>query len=128
MPVAALLFAAALGDTPLWLELAELPWRGLTAAAEARRQLTLVPNESALLAQPNLIPHLPRRFGLIALGREVRGPEPQVVVLCEVGNLWPLDRSEIRRRIEEYRADARFEELGSGPAFVFQRKDGSSSR
>jgi len=121
-PVAVLLFAVALGDTPLWLELAHRPWRGLAEAGEARRQLAVVPRDSVVLAQPNLIPHLPHRFGVAALGKEVPGPEPQLVLLSAVGNPWPLDAPAVARRVEEYRADPRFELLAGGPTFVFRRK------
>ena len=127
MPVAVLLFAVAFGDTPLWLELAHRPWQGLAAAGEVRRQLALVPRDSVLLAQPNLIPHLPHRFGVVALGKEVPGPEPQLVLLCGVGNLWPLDAPAVKRRVDEYRADPRFELMVDGPTFVFRRKAAASS-
>ena len=121
-PVAVLLFAAALGDTPLWLELAHRPWRGLAEGALARRQLAVVPRDSVVLAQPNLIPHLPHRLGVIALGKEVPGPEPQHVALSRVGNPWPLDGPAVERRIDEYRADPRFDMIVGGPTFVFARK------
>jgi uncharacterized membrane protein len=121
-PVAVLLFAVALGDTPLWLELAHRPWRDHAEAAVARRQLAVVPRDSVVLAQPNLIPHLPHRLGLVALGKEVPGPEPQLVLLSRVGNPWPLDASSVDQRIAQYRADPRFEGLADGPTYVFRRR------
>jgi hypothetical protein len=57
----------------------------------------------------------------------VPGPEPQLVLLCGVGNLWPLDAPAVKRRVDEYRADPRFGLMVDGPTFVFRRKASSTA-
>jgi hypothetical protein len=87
------------------------------------RQLESVPRDASILAQPNLIPHLPRRLEMHSLGVYTAGqPDGAYVVLTTVGDLWPFDRTEILKRVGAYAADTRFEQISDGPLFTFRRR------
>jgi uncharacterized membrane protein len=121
IPVAILL--VALIDLPLPRAIARTPWRQPEGAREALRQLESIPRDASVLAQPNLIPHLPRRLEMHSLGVYTAGqPEGDYVVLTTVGDLWPFDAGEIAKRIAAYAADARFEQISAGPLFAFRRR------
>ncbi|HSL24261.1 MAG TPA: DUF2079 domain-containing protein [Vicinamibacterales bacterium] len=111
-------------DSPLWLTFARRPWRDLRAGLEVRRNLPAL-GPGLVLAQPNLIPHLPHRTGLQAAGRELLpAVDPDYVVLCEVGDLWPLGSEGVRARIDRLRASPSHQLLTTPPLYVFARSWG----
>lgn len=121
LPAAILL--VALIDLPLPRAIARASWRQPEGARDALRQLEAIPRDASVLAQPNLIPHLPRRLEMHSLGVYTAGqPEGDYVVLTTVGDLWPFDSDEIAKRIAAYAADARFEQISAGPLFAFRRR------
>ena len=92
-------------------------------ASRAIQQLRQVPLDGLVLAQPNLIPHLPHQRSIFAVGGDLQPPAaPDVVLLTEVGNLWPLSAGETRALIDRYRADSRYERLADGPLYAFRLK------
>ncbi|CAN5881359.1 DUF2079 domain-containing protein [soil metagenome] len=82
-------------DSPLWISF----YRGFpvssAVAADMRSTLDLVPFDAAVRAQPNLIPHLPHRQTIQALGSTAGRPEPEWVLLTHNGDLWPLDTARV---------------------------------
>jgi uncharacterized membrane protein len=121
LPLAIL--AIALIDLPLPRTIVRTPWRQTSEAREAIDQLTAIPATANVLAQPNLIPHLPRRLQMHSLGVYTAGqPEADFVVMTKAGDLWPFDEDELEKRIAGYEADARFERLTAGPAYVYRRR------
>lgn len=75
---------------------------------------------TVILAQPNLIPHLPKSASTFSLGL-ARQPssKPDLVLLTTVGNLWPFSADDISRMVETYRRDPDYVEAQSGPLFAF---------
>ena len=126
--VITLLLGVAVLDTPLWLHVARGPWSELEHAAALRAQLRQVPEAASVLAQPNLIPHLPHRQEVQALGRETDAEAAEYVLLADLGNLWPLGRERVHALVAAYSSDARYERLGEGPLVVFRRRDHLTSR
>ena len=121
--VPAAILLVALIDLPLPRAIARASWRQPEGAREVLRQLESIPRDASVLAQPNLIPHLPRRLEMHSLGVYTAGqPEGDYVVLTTVGDLWPFDSDEIEKRVAAYAADARFEQLSAGPLFAFRRR------
>jgi uncharacterized membrane protein len=121
--VPAAILLVALIDLPLPRAIARASWRQPEGAREVLRQLESIPRDASVLAQPNLIPHLPRRLEMHSLGVYTAGqPEGDYVVLTTVGDLWPFDSDEIAKRIAAYAADARFEQISAGPLFAFHRR------
>ena len=93
-------------------------------AAQARAQLSGLGGE-VILAQPNLIPHLQHHAGVYATGGgDARPPRPpDVVVLTQVGNLWPFTPEEVRLQIQTYESDADYDVVAKGPLWAFRRKN-----
>jgi uncharacterized membrane protein len=92
-------------------------------AAEALAHLAEVPADAVILAQSNLIPHLPKSTTVFAIGADTRPPrDPDWVLLTTVGNLWPLDTDKTAALVEHYRRDAAYEEVFRGPLFGFRRR------
>jgi uncharacterized membrane protein len=117
------ILVVALIDLPLPRAISRAPWRQTSAASAAIGQLTAVPRIAAVLAQPNLIPHLPRRPEIHSLGVYTAGqPEADFVVMTTEGDLWPFTEEELSKRIADYEADARFERLTAGPTYVYRRR------
>ncbi len=113
----------ALIDMPLPRSLARAPWREVPAAAQVLKQLEALPATASVTAQPNLIPHLPRRLDMFSLeADETRELKGDYVLLAPVGDLWPLDDAAIQRRLTALTADPRFEPLTSGPLFLFRHR------
>jgi hypothetical protein len=114
----------ALVDLPLPRAIARASWRQPDAAREVLQQLASVPRDAAVLAQPNLIPHLPRRLRIHSLGVYTAGqPDDALyVLLSREGDLWPFTAADIKRQVARYAADSRFEELTDGPLIVFRRR------
>lgn len=90
-------------------------------ATRAIEQLRRIPVDGVVLAQPNLIPHLRHHATIHAVGgqRQPAAP-PDVVLLTEVGNLWPLSPEQARALIDRYTADARYERVTAGPLCTFR--------
>ena len=126
LPAAILL--VALIDLPLPRAIARASWQQVADVREVLQQLRTLPAEGSILAQPNLIPHLPRRLEMHSLGVYTAGqPEADYVLLTTVGDLWPFDAAEVTRRAASYAADPRFEQLANGPLIAFRRRVDSSA-
>jgi uncharacterized membrane protein len=91
------------------------------AAGQTRAQL---PNTVgfAVLAQPNLIPHLPHDNRIAALGRQ-RGPSDRhdFVLLTTSGDMWPFSRSEVAELARKYAMEPTLNPVSSGPLYAFRR-------
>jgi uncharacterized membrane protein len=91
------------------------------AATRAIAQARQIPLEGVVLAQPNLIPHLPHHASMFAAGGDLQpSVAPDVVLLTEVGNLWPLSLEQTREIIARHGADPRYERLSDGPLHAFR--------
>jgi uncharacterized membrane protein len=120
----AAIVSVALIDLPLPRAIARASWQQPPEARQVLQQLAAVPHDASVLAQPNLIPHLPRRLEMHSLGVYTAGqPEGDYVLLTTVGDLWPFDSSEIAKRVAAFTADPRFEQISDGPLFAFRRRD-----
>ena len=117
--VAGLLLLVVVADWPGWRRLGAIPVDEIAEAARVRAQLDVVPDDAAVLAQTNLIPHLPQRMEMWAAGGTVFGT-PEYVVLTTLGDTWPLDRGQVEAAIDRYRADPRYEVVFDGPLFAFR--------
>ena len=118
----AILLAVTVFDSPALQRLVRT--RVNPDAVEVRRQLSEVSGE-VILAQPNLIPHLPHHNATFATGAgDARPPRmPDVVLLTEVGNLWPFTPEEVRQQIQKYESDGSYEAAAKGPLWIFRRKN-----
>ena len=77
-------------------------------------------------AQPNLLPHLPHDNRVVALGRDAADDRRyDIVLVTQIGDMWPLSREEIAIRIEHYQSDAEFVSIAAGPLFAFRRRTAS---
>jgi hypothetical protein len=115
-----LLLAATAIDNPAVRRLHET--RLNPDAGQVLRQLRGLQG-TVVLAQPNLIPHLPRTANLLAVGGTLKpGAEPDLVLLTEVGNLWPLRPEEVVALIEAYGRDERYQRVTTGPLHAFKRR------
>jgi uncharacterized membrane protein len=113
----------ALIDIPLPRAIARASWRQPDQARQVLQQLSSIPGDASVLAQPNLIPHLSRRHEVHSLGVYTAGqPEGDYVLITPIGDLWPFDSNEITKRVDAYAADPRFEQISQGPLFVFRRR------
>jgi uncharacterized membrane protein len=92
-------------------------------AAEVRAHLPVIDAASVVLAQPNVIPHLPHVPHLYATGGGARAPhQPDVVLLTTLGNTWPHTHDEVLALITQYERDAAYDRVGQGPLAVFVRR------
>ena len=90
-------------------------------AARAIEQLHGTVVDGVVLAQPNLIPHLRHHPTIHAVGGQFQpAATPDVVLLTDIGNLWPLSPEQARALIERYSADGRYERLTAGPLYTFR--------
>ena len=88
-------------------------------ARAVRSQLAGV-RGTVIVAQPNLIPHLPHQTVFAFGGSAVPGqPRPDLVLLTEVGNLWPLTRDDVAAAIHRYEGDAAYQRVSGGPLHAF---------
>jgi uncharacterized membrane protein len=118
-----LIVAIALVDFPLPRVLASMPWRADPAAAKALEQLKVVPASASVMAQPNLVAHLPRRMNIHVLEPSTtRYAESDYVVITTVGDLWPFGRDGIERRLAALAEDRDYEVVTNGPLFLFRRR------
>ena len=119
------LAAVVLADNPA---LQRLRTTRVTPEARAVRQaLASVPmtTGAVVVAQANLIPHLPYSPQMFAAGDAgVQPPgRPTYVVLTEVGSHWPMTRDQVQAEIERYKRDPTYVLVASGPVHIFaQRK------
>jgi hypothetical protein len=122
LPVA--IVVVALIDLPLPRAIARTEWRQPSDAAEAIRQLHAIPSNASVLAQPNLIPHLPRRREIHSLGVYTAGQpdDASFILLTREGDLWPFTAAQIERQVARYGTDTRFERLTEGPLILFRRR------
>ena len=111
-------------DTPLPSAIVKSVHRD-PAASTVSTQLQSLDLSSTVVAQPNLIPHLPRHNRVFGYGVYSEGqPEPDLVLLTKTGDLWPLGSNGaegIDRELARWRADARFEQVSAGPLWAFRR-------
>jgi uncharacterized membrane protein len=120
LPIAVAL--VALIDMPLFTSIAEAPWNALGEGALVRSQLRALNPSGTILAQPNLIPHLPRQMTVHSLGVYSAGHSiADYVLLTQVGDLWPFNAREVAQEVSRLRADRHFEQIASGPLFAFRR-------
>jgi uncharacterized membrane protein len=118
-----LLLVVIVADSPLWRQ---PPWSRVAEAralSEVRQELRTVGPEVAVLAQPQLIPHLPHRARLTAIGREIdAGHTPDVILLCDCGDPWPLTPDTFREQLAHWQTDPRYVEKRVGPLTIFTRR------
>jgi uncharacterized membrane protein len=113
----------ALIDMPLPRRLWSAPWRPQTQAQAVLKQLEAIPAQASVAAQPNLIPHLPRRLEMSSLGAyEDDQRTVDYVLMTSVGDLWPFDRNTVTTRIAAFAADGRYDQLSDGPLVIFSRR------
>ena len=99
-------------DSPLSLRSLTSQLKDTDAARLVRTELARIPPDRSVLAQPQLIPHLPKRMRIQALGREV-SPEAgaDTILLCGLGDQWPLTAADFEAKVAwftaqpEYRRD-----------------------
>jgi uncharacterized membrane protein len=112
----------ALVDMPLVRSMAGAPWNALAEGALVRSQLRALAPSGTIVAQPNLIPHLPRQMGVHSLGVYAAGqPIGDYVLLTQVGDLWPFDSQGVAREVSRLQADRHYEQIASGPLSAFRR-------
>lgn len=118
------ILVVALIDLPLPWAIARTSWRQPDAARQVLQQLESIPVDASVLAQPNLIPHLPRRLQMHSLGVYTAGQpdDASLILLAREGDLWPFTPADIERQAARYAADPRFERLTDGPLIVFRRR------
>jgi hypothetical protein len=118
------ILVVALIDLPLPWAIARTSWRQPDAAREVLKQLESIPVDASVLAQPNLIPHLPRRLQVHSLGVYTAGQpdDASFVLLTREGDLWPFTPADIERQAARYAADPRFQRLTDGPLIMFRRR------
>jgi uncharacterized membrane protein len=114
----------ALIDLPLPRTLQRTEWRQPPGARDAIRQLQEIPGDASVLAQPNLIPHLPRRLEMHSLGVYTAGQpdDASFVLLSREGDLWPFTAEDIETQLAQFTRDSRYERLTDGPLVVFRRR------
>jgi uncharacterized membrane protein len=92
-------------------------------AVDVRAHLPVIDAAAVVLAQPNVIPHLPHVPHLYATGGGATAPpHPDVVLLTTVGNAWPHTRDEVTALIAQYQGDASYDRVNQGPLAVFVRR------
>ena len=125
----AALVALTVLDSPLSVRSLNSKVQDLDASRMVRRELARIPSDWDVLAQPQLIPHLAKRTGMQALGREVPSEAgARTVLLCAIGDQWPLTAADFAAQVArftahpEYRRDARvqpplvrFDRVGAAP-------------
>ena len=118
IPWVAMLIAVA--DTPVPGAIARAS-REEPAATTVLTQLAALDLSSTVLAQSNLIPHLPRHNRVFGYGVYAEGqPEPDLILLTKTGDLWPLGADGVEREVARWRANARYEQVSDGPLWAFQ--------
>jgi uncharacterized membrane protein len=117
-----LLVLIAVNDTPVPRVLLARPWRATAEARQVAASLAAIPADATVTAQPNLIPQLPRRPGMQALGAyEPAQIDSEYVLFTTVGDLWPLTSDEISRRTASLDQSPVYRRVASGPLFAYRR-------
>jgi hypothetical protein len=112
----------AVADTPLPGALSKSLQRE-PAAASVLSQLASFDLSGTVLAQSNLIPHLPRHNRVFGYGVYSEGqPEPDLILLTKTGDLWPLGADGVEREVARWRADPRYQEVSAGPLWAFRMR------
>lgn len=93
------------------------------AAETVRTQLKSIDGSGSVLAQSNLIPHLPRRTQVFGYGIAAKDQvHADLVLLTKTGDLWPLGADGVDREVAKWRARPEYEEVTSGPLWAFRKK------
>jgi hypothetical protein len=113
-----ILLGVTIADSPALQRLHRT--RVSSEAREVRRALATL-HGTVVLAQANLIPHLPHQDQIFAIGGDEK-PDvpPDLVLLTEVGNLWPLTRETVRSEVRRYESDPAYERVTAGPLHAFR--------
>jgi uncharacterized membrane protein len=113
------LVAATLADNPA---LQRLHRTHVPAEARDVRESLRSVRGSVILAQPNLIPHLPHQSSIFAAGGVGQTPRvrPDLVLLTAIGNGWPMTRAQIATEVRRYETDSGYERLTHGPLHAFR--------
>jgi hypothetical protein len=119
-----LMLVATIGDSPIWRRIAIPSTDERAVAATIRSSLQQIPPDVPVLAMPNLVPHLAHRRQITTFGGTPPPALPDWIAISSVGDLWPLDSDRVRKEIEDYASDPRFETISSGPLYVFRRRRG----
>jgi uncharacterized membrane protein len=118
----------ALADTPVPRTLATRPWQIPAEASQLTRQLDALPAAASVTAQPNLIPHLPRRVAVQSSGvYEPATLTSQYVLYSTVGDLWPLSADAVVERTAALQRDGVYRPVSSRPLFAFERGTGAAT-
>jgi uncharacterized membrane protein len=118
------LAVAVLADNPA---LQRLHTTEVSPEARAVRQALAsvrVAGDDVVVAQGNLIPHLPRSSRMFAAGDAGARPAeaPTLVLLTEVGNPWPMTRDQVLAEIASYRQNPAYELVTAGPVHIFAQR------
>jgi uncharacterized membrane protein len=112
-------------DSPAFRHLGTLwvPARASLARAQLR-SLSIAPG-SIVLAQANLLPHLPHTVKLAVLRPppEPAGP-PDLVLMSDVGDQWPFNPEQFDRLLHTYQGDPGYQMLSGGPLYAFASRRG----
>jgi len=93
-----------------------------SAAMAVRRQLWGISAERVVLAQPQLIPHLEKRPSIQAIGKRLNDPLlADDVLLCPIGDQWPLGQTGFTEEVNRYTNDPRYQTVDTGTALVHFR-------
>jgi uncharacterized membrane protein len=118
----ALVLAVVCLDSPLWRASIGTRIAEARARADVRGALAGIPPALGVLAQPQLIPHLPHRERVMAIGRERPVAwTPDVVLLCACGDQWPLTPEGFQQELARWQANAQYAESRVGPLVIFER-------
>ena len=111
---------ATLADSPAFRR---LPLAAFYIEAQTAKQQLEQIRGDVLLVQPNLVPHLPHQRGIYTLGEGSAPPRPaDMVAMTRIGDLWPFTIAEWNQRLEEFRKNAEYDEVLSGPVILFKRR------
>lgn len=118
--LAAVLLVVTAADNPALQRLREtrIDPQAQLVRDQLRDQLARFHGET-VLAQANLIPHLPGGTRVFAAGGDLTVADPDLVLLTTVGNLWPMTPAGVLSLVARYRSDPRYVQAASGPLFVF---------
>ena len=114
-----LLLVGTCVDSPLAQHIAIIP--DVHAGRAVRAQLGTLPAADTILAQPNLVPHLPHSSSMFTIGGGPQPSAPTLVLLSRQGDLWPLSIEQVNQLIETYRNDSRYRQVANGPLYAFVR-------
>jgi uncharacterized membrane protein len=114
------LLVVTCADSPLLRRIAIVP--DVRPGRHVQSQIRGLPPANTVLAQPNLVPHLPHSHGMFTLGVGPQPTAPELVLLTEYGDLWPLNRARVKELVAQYRSDPHYRVVSEGPLFAFARR------